>query len=170
MNATADRPASNGYVMAAGDGERIWIAGDKMTIKASANGTGGSLSLMEIDCAPGGGPPPHIHVEEEEALYVLDGEFEILIGEQLHSYGPGAVAFIPRGTIHRFAYTGESTGRILAFFTPGGIDDFFREAGRPATDDGPAPPIDDDEIKRTNAAGERHGVKVVAWQDRGRST
>jgi len=170
MNTTIDGPTSDAYVLAAADGERIWIAGDTMTIKASASTTGGSLSLMEIECSAGGGPPPHIHIREDEALYVLDGEFEILIGERVRSCGPGAFAFIPRGTIHRFAYTGESAGRILALFTPGGIDGFFREAGRPATDDGPAPPIDEHEITLTNTAGERYGLKVVAWEDQGRAT
>ena len=170
MNSTVDGPAVDGYLVEAADGERIWVAGDTMTIKASAHTTGGSLTLMEIQCAPGGGPPPHIHIREDEALYVLDGEFEILIGEHLRSCGPGTFAFIPHGTVHRFAYTGESAGRILALFSPGGIDGFFREAGRPATDDGPAPPIDENEITRTNRAGERYGLKVVAWGDQGRAT
>jgi quercetin dioxygenase-like cupin family protein len=170
MNTTIDSLTNDGYLFRAREDERIWIVGDTMTIKASANTTGGNLTLMEIESAPGAGPPPHVHIREDEALYVVDGEFEILIGERSQSCGPGAFAFIPRGTVHRFACTSQTTGRILALFTPGGIDGFFREAGRPASDDGPAPAVDEDEISRTNAAGERYGLKIVNWEDQGRAT
>jgi hypothetical protein len=43
------------------------------------------------------------------------------------------------------------------------MEGFFRAAGRPALDDGPAPPIDDDEISRTMAAARRYGVEAVAF-------
>jgi hypothetical protein len=48
-------------------------------------------------------------------------------------------------------------------FTPGGIDGFFRAAGRPATDDGPAPPVDEDEIARSLAAAPDYGLQAVAF-------
>jgi hypothetical protein len=54
---------------------------------------------------------------------------------------------------------------MLVGFTPGGIEGFFRESGRPATDDGPAPPLDEDEIARTNAAAPKYGLEAVAFDD-----
>jgi hypothetical protein len=50
-------------------------------------------------------------------------------------------------------------------FTPGGMEGFFRESGRPATDDGQAPPVDRDEIARTMAAAPKYGVEAVAFDD-----
>ena len=44
------------------------------------------------------------------------------------------------------------------------MEGFFRESGRPATDDGPAPPVDDDEIARTMAAAPKYGVEAVAFE------
>jgi quercetin dioxygenase-like cupin family protein len=161
MDTITPTPAISGYAFPAGEGERLWIVGDTMSVKASAASTGGSLSLFEVDAAPGGGPPPHLHTHEDEAFYVLDGEFEILVGDRLHTGGPGTFAFVPRGTVHRFACTGQTPGRILVMFTPGGIDGFFREAGRPAIDDGPAPPLDDSEIARTELAAPRYGLQLV---------
>jgi quercetin dioxygenase-like cupin family protein len=131
-----------------GTGERIWIVGDTVTFKASAETTGGALTLIECEAAPGGGPPPHVHEREDESFYVLDGEFEILLGDELLHAGPGDFAFVPRGTIHRFANVGDAPGRILILFTPGGLEGFFRAAGTPATGDGPAPPLDAAEIER----------------------
>jgi hypothetical protein len=58
---TTTRTTNSGYALSAGEGERIWIVGDTMTLKATADNTGGSLVLLENLTAPGGGPPPHIH-------------------------------------------------------------------------------------------------------------
>jgi hypothetical protein len=94
---------------------------------------------------------------------VLDGTFEIRIGDEVHTLGPGGFAYAPRGTVHNFRNVAETPSRVLVGFTPGGMEGFFRESGRPATDDGPAPPVDDDEIARTMAAAPRYGVENVAF-------
>jgi quercetin dioxygenase-like cupin family protein len=158
-----DTTTQAGYAVPAGEGERIWIVADTMTFKATGASTGGNLVLLENLTAPGGGPPPHIHTCEDEFFYVLDGSFEIRIGDELHALGPGGFAFVPRGTVHNFRNAAETASRILVGFTPGGIEGFFRESGRPATDDGPAPPVDDDEIARTMAAASKYGLEAVAF-------
>jgi quercetin dioxygenase-like cupin family protein len=162
MNPTAST-IDTGYTVAAGEGERTWIVGDTMTFKATGESTGGSLVLLENVTAPGGGPPPHIHTREDEFFYVLDGAFEIRIGDELHRVGPGGFAFVPRGTVHNFRNTAETPSRILIGFTPGGIEGFFRESGRPAIDDGPAPAVDEGEIARTMAAAREYGLEAVAF-------
>ena len=155
--------ATGGYSVPAGEGERIWIVGDTMTFKATGDTTAGQLLLFENLTAPGGGPPPHIHTREDEFFYVIDGTFEIRIGDELHAVGPGGSAFVRRGTVHNFRNTGASPARILVGFTPAGIEGFFRESGRPATDDGPAPPLDEDEVARTIVAAEKYGLESVAF-------
>jgi len=152
-----------GYAVAPGEGERIWIVGDTMTFKATGESTAGGLVLIENLTAPDGGPPPHIHTREDEFFSVLDGTFEIRIGDELHTVGPGGFAYVPRGTVHNFRNTADTPSRILVGFTPGGIEGFFRESGRPATDDGPAPPLDEDEIARTTSAARRYGVEAVSF-------
>jgi quercetin dioxygenase-like cupin family protein len=171
MNLAADHRAMDtmrthtdeGHAVAAGEGERIWIVGDTMTLLATGDSTGGSLVLLENLTAPGGGPPPHIHTREDEFWYVLEGTFEIRIGDEVHALEPGGFAYAPRGTVHNFRNTAATPGRILVGFTPGGMEGFFRDSGRPATDDGPAPPVDEDEIARTMAAAPRYGVEAVAF-------
>jgi len=158
-------PISSGHAVDSGEGERIWIVGDTMTLKATGESTAGSLVLLENLTTPGGGPPPHIHTHEDEFWYVLDGTFEIRIGNDVHTVGPGGFAYAPRGTLHNFRNTAETPSRVLVGFTPGGMEGFFRESGRPATDDGPAPPVDDDEIARTMTAAQKYGVEAVAFED-----
>ena len=63
----------------------------------------------------------------------------------------------------------DGPGKVLLHFTPGGIEGFFREAGVPATNDGPAPSVDVAEITRTQMAGKRYGLRVIDWEDGGRA-
>jgi mannose-6-phosphate isomerase-like protein (cupin superfamily) len=156
-------PNSAAYSLPTGEGERIWIVGDTMTLKATGESTGGGLVLLENLTAPGGGPPPHVHTREDEFWFVLDGTFEIRIGDEVHSLGPGGFAYAPRGTVHNFRNTADTPSRVLVGFTPAGMEGFFRDSGRPALDDGPAPPVGEDEIARTIAAAPRYGVEAVAF-------
>jgi quercetin dioxygenase-like cupin family protein len=157
--------ATSGFVLPPSGGEKIWIVGDTLWLKATAAETGGAFTVIENISLPGGGPPPHTHENEDENMYVIDGEFEILVGTKTIQAGPGAFAFIPRGTVHRFRCIGDRPGKILAVFTPGGIEGFFREAGAPAINDGPAPPVDAAEIARTAIAGKRYGLRVIDWKE-----
>jgi quercetin dioxygenase-like cupin family protein len=163
MTSTYTTPSTTGYATPAGEGERIWIVGDTMTLTATAESTGGNLTFLENVTAPGGGPPPHVHSGEDEFFYVLDGIFEIRIGDDVHALTAGGFAFVPRGTVHNFRNTAETPSRILVGFTPGGMDGFFRESGRPAVDDGPPPPLDEEEIARTMVAAEKYGVQALGF-------
>ncbi len=160
---THSSTTTHGYAMAGGEGERLWIVGDTMTLKATGETTGGGLVMLENLTAPGGGPPPHVHTREDEFFYVLDGDFEIRIGDDVHRVGPGGFAYVPRGTVHNFRNTAQTPSRMLIGFTPAGMEEFFRYSGRPALDDGPAPPLDDDEISRTMVAAQRYGVQAVGF-------
>src|ERR687892_709929 len=106
----------------------------------------------------------HTTTHEGYAVAAGEGERIWIVGE-VHAVGPGGFAYVPRGTVHNFRNTAETPSRILIGFTPGGIEGFFRESGRPATDDGPAPPVDNDEITRTMATARRYGVEAVTFDD-----
>jgi quercetin dioxygenase-like cupin family protein len=151
------------HALRRGDGERVWIAGDALTFLATAQTTGGALTLIACEAEPGGGPPPHVHEREDEAFYVVDGAFEILLGDRLVRTEAGDFAFVPRGTVHRFSNVGEGMGRILILFTPGGLEGFFRAAGVTARHDGTPPALGAEEIARTDAVAADYGLRVVDW-------
>jgi quercetin dioxygenase-like cupin family protein len=143
-----------------GEGRRLWIVGDTMTFKATAAQTGGSLAMVEVLAAPGGGPPQHRHANEDEFWYVLDGEFEIHYGSQTLRLTAGGFAFVPRGTMHRFENVADTPSRVLIGFTPGGFEAFFFEAGLPVAEGETAPPLGPDEIARSRDAAARYGMDV----------
>jgi quercetin dioxygenase-like cupin family protein len=67
---------------------------------------------------PGDQAPPHVHHGSDEAFYVLDGELEVLEGEERRILAAGELAYIPAGTVHTFANRGPGQTRVLAVMTP----------------------------------------------------
>jgi quercetin dioxygenase-like cupin family protein len=99
------------------------------TIKVRPSETGGNCLIFETAHAAGTRVPPHLHRWEDEAFYVLDGQYEILLGETRFTATSGAFAFAPRGTVHAFSNSGSGSGRMLVTVTPGtGHEGMMREA------------------------------------------
>ena len=103
------------------------VPGHKITYKLVAADTGEAYSLLEVGM-DGDGPPRHIHKNEEEAFYVLEGEIKVLLGERTFNAKAGSFVLIPRGTVHTVARAGQEPAKMLAIFSPGGFEAFFSEA------------------------------------------
>jgi quercetin dioxygenase-like cupin family protein len=107
-------------------------AGGPLTFKVRGEQTNGSLTALENVIAPGDGPPLHVHANEDEAWYVLEGELRFRLDEQLAAAPAGTFVFVPRGTAHCFQNAGDTPARILVLFTPSGMERFFdRFAAQP---------------------------------------
>ena len=116
-----------------GEGERMWFAGGGvMTWKATAEETGGAFLMLEDRMERGKVTPLHTHPDQDEAIYVLDGEIVAHVDDAQHRVGAGGVFFAPRGVPHAFMVASE-TAHILAFMTPGSGESFYRDAGEPVT-------------------------------------
>jgi len=113
-------------LLGAGKGKTVTVMGDAYTIKAAREETGGAYSLIESTIT-GGGPPPHIHLTEEEAFYVLEGKLEVRIGDNTVTATPGSFVLVPRGTVHSFTRTGTEPARLLIILSPAGFERFFEE-------------------------------------------
>ena len=124
-----------------GAGRAVWVFGSQLlTCKVTAEQTSGAYSLFEGLIRPQEGTPPHVQHREDECFYVLEGEFEFLMGEEVAVASPGTLLYVPRGTLHAFTNVGEGVGRFLISQTPGGLHEhFFEEIGDVAVD-GEDPP------------------------------
>lgn len=150
---------SSGTHTAPGEGESVWLVGDLIEVKLSAEETGGAYSMIEETSPPGGGPPPHLHANEDEAFCVLEGEVEFLLGEGTIPAVAGTCVHAPKGTLHTFKNVGTSPSRVLAVITPGGFEGFFLEAGEPATEGSSAPEGEPD-VGRIVEIGRRYGLEI----------
>jgi quercetin dioxygenase-like cupin family protein len=114
-----------------GEGELMWFAGGgAFTWKATSAETGGAFILLEDRMVRGKSTPFHLHPNEDEAIYVLEGELLVHIEGEDHRVGPGGLFFAPRGVPHAFMVT-SATAHVLAWQTPGTGESFYRDAGEP---------------------------------------
>ena len=118
-----------GVVIAPGGGEFVDSpVGGLLTFKVAAGETAGRVTAMESLIPPGEGPPMHVHANEDEVLYVLEGSFRFQLGEELHDAPTGTFVFVPRGLPHVWQNAGDAPGRLLVLFTPSGMEKFFSMA------------------------------------------
>jgi quercetin dioxygenase-like cupin family protein len=97
-----------------------------MNILLTTEATGGTISVLMAWHKPGEGPPDHFHSSQEEIFFVVEGTYELTIGERTSTVGPGTIVFIPRNVVHRFKNVGDTTARMLDWSLPGGQDHYFK--------------------------------------------
>ena len=143
-----------------GEGRAYWMLGGIYEVRVSSDETGGATTVMEMTIPPGSGPPPHTH-PGSETVYVLDGTLQYHIGDETFDGVPGSVFHIPQGTVETFEPTGDKNLRVLVTYSPGGIENFFAEAGEPAQSyELPPPPDGPPDIERLIEIGKRYGMNI----------
>jgi quercetin dioxygenase-like cupin family protein len=109
------------------------------------------LFILENVFHARGGPARHMHPEQDEWFFVLEGDFLTEVGTERRLLKPGDSLFAPRGIPHVWAFVGNARGRILVGFNPPGkMETFFREV----TKENAMPPLDPELWKA-------HGMQLV---------
>jgi len=108
-----------------------WENGNLITNLAEKKDTDGAFFLVEATLAPGTEPPPHVHTRKDELFYVLEGEFDVYVGEKAFNVKTGECVFMPRFKPHAFVIRAPRL-RLLALFTPAGLEEAFRSMSSPA--------------------------------------
>ena len=119
--------------------------------KVLTSETNGGLFVLEHMNMTRGGPPRHLHYDQEEWFFLIEGgEVAMEIGEQKLRLKPGDSVLAPRNVPHVWAYLSEQPGRMFLGFTPAGkMEDFFNETSKPGVKPGDAKLL------------EAHGMKLV---------
>lgn len=110
-----------------------------------------NVFILENTFHQKGGPARHLHYDQDEWFYVLEGEFVFEIGKERFRVRPGDSLLGPRKVPHVWAFDGSTIGRILIVFTPAGkMEAFFREVTKTN-----AMPIQDPDLWRA------HGMELL---------
>ena len=135
--------ARGSLILGPGDGVRHEARGSEMFFKALGSMTEGRLSLMERTLPPGGRmPPPHRHVGNDEAYFVLDGEVTFVLEPGTTTGGPETFVLVPAGASHTFGNTSQALARLLVIHSPA-LDGYF--ADLESLWSGAEPPTPDEE-------------------------
>jgi hypothetical protein len=102
-----------------------------LTFLATGDQTQGRFALIEALTRKGNCPPRHIHRNEDESFYILEGEITALIGDQTIRGTPGTLIFGPRGVPHSFEIPFRS-GTHADPAEPGRAGRYFKQFCTPA--------------------------------------
>lgn len=107
-------------------GEQRGLGVSEITFKVTPKASDG-VFIIENTFHAKGGPAKHLHYDQDEWFYVVEGEFVLEVGADKLSLTPGDSVLAPRKVPHVWACTGGGRGRILIAFMPAGkMEAFFR--------------------------------------------
>ena len=109
--------------------------GLNMKVLLSTEATGGATAVLMAWHKPGEGPPDHVHFSQNEIFFVVEGTYELTVGDQTWLAGPSTIVFIPRNVVHRFKNIGETTACMLDWSLPAGQDRYFKAISELGADD-----------------------------------
>lgn len=124
-----------------------------LDLKISGQDTDRALAVFEqIGQTPNGGPPLHMHIDQDEWFFVTEGEYLFQCGEEQYHMKVGDTIFLPRNVPHAFIQLTENAKTIVSYMPAGRMEEFFA-----VTDSWTSLPSKD-EIAKTFFD---HGMKVV---------
>jgi mannose-6-phosphate isomerase-like protein (cupin superfamily) len=144
-----------------GEGDAFWFLGQLLTIKASAETSGGGLTLIEAVAGHGPGAPLHVHHNDNEWFFVLEGEMAFWVGGNVIEAPAGSFVYGPRAIPHTFDVT-SSQARFLLGTNPAGFESFVRMVAEPAkTLTLPPPPDGPPDMQALAAAAQQVGIEIL---------
>ncbi|HET8851474.1 MAG TPA: dimethylsulfonioproprionate lyase family protein [Ktedonobacteraceae bacterium] len=147
------------HCLQANEGQAVWFLNSRLTLKATGESTGGTLSLIEALVAPETAVPWHVHHRDDEMFYILDGSFLFKCGDELFERGPGSFVFLPRGIPHSLKNVGQTVAKVLTLSAPAGLHQYFVDDGTPALEEGlPPQPVDP---QQGDALAAKYGMEIL---------
>lgn len=137
------------------DGGELLVLGDRLKTKLAGELTSGRFSIFDCTVPPGGGPPRHFHLHEDELFIVKDGELEVWVEGQWHKLERDDIAFAPRGSIHTYRNSSGRPCRFWMLATPAGIESFFSRLDRECGESFPP------DVKKVANLCQQHGIYLV---------
>ena len=101
--------------------------GGSIRILATGAQTGTALGAVEVTLPPGGGARGwmHIHKNEDEFVYVLEGKRLCIVGDTTIEAEAGTFIYGPRNIAHGLRPVGSGRTRFIESFLPAGLEELF---------------------------------------------
>jgi quercetin dioxygenase-like cupin family protein len=133
-----------------GEGLKIELPGETMTIKVSAAESGGAFSVAELQAEPNVGPPMHMHALEDELFLIHDGSVEFRVANETIVAEAGTRVWAPRNIPH--TYKTLTNTRFTVISTGSNFEEFFFKYGQA---------MGAGEFDRAAAIAAEHGISFV---------
>lgn len=131
-------------------------AAEDVVVRATGEETDGQYDVVEITIPVGPGVTPlHVHHDNDEAMYVIEGEVTVKLGEERHVLKAGAYAMAPRGLPHTYRNSSDDPARVLFVYTPGNHWRYLQETGELG------PVRDESDVEELLPILEGYGIEMV---------
>ena len=110
----------------------LWFLDTLVNIRVSEKDNSDGISVLEHRAYQDDSPPLHIHENEDEIFYVLEGEFRFVIKDEAHFLKSGDVLTAPKGVPHSYKIESEGGGKWITITAGGDFERFVKDIGRPA--------------------------------------
>jgi DNA-binding transcriptional MerR regulator len=136
--------------------------GTTIDCKVSGKDTGGAMCVLELNNT---GWPRHRNPEQDEWIYVVDGEVELEIGRKRFHLGARESMFIPRNVEHVWTAAGGPAKIINTYQPAGKIEEFFQVLANfkelPTREQAINKTYTDEQINALSRLFEAHGMVVT---------
>jgi quercetin dioxygenase-like cupin family protein len=120
-----------------GEGKELKLAGQPMAFLVTGEHTK-HTSMFDWTMPAGFSTGRHVHRVHEETFYMLEGECEWHVGDQLVRARPGTYLFIPPGVPHNIRNASDRPARVIMTLSPPGHEHYFEELAALTAHGGPA--------------------------------
>ena len=138
----------------------LWFLATLTYIRAGGESTGGALSVVDQVIPAGFESPWHLHRDEDESFFVIDGRVSVFVDGKTIRLGPGGFAFGPRGIAHGFRIDGDNPARVLLISNGPGFAEFVREVSI-AADAAVLPTPTEPDVPALIAAAARRNIDIL---------
>jgi quercetin dioxygenase-like cupin family protein len=121
-----------GFKIAAGEGRihgHIKLKGvnsNILDVKISGSDTNGDLAIFEqTSVSQGKGTPLHIHHNQDEIFYIIEGSYKFQVGDDKYDLTTGESIFLPRKVAHAWTQVSEKGKMIVTMQPAGKLENFF---------------------------------------------
>lgn len=122
MNAVVDLSASH-------QPKEFVLAGVVMKRLVSGEQTEGLFCLFENRSDGQTKTPIHVHANDDETVYVVEGQLTAIVDGEARTLSPGESLFLKRGIPHQLMNSGNQPVRYILIGTPSVFEQFLAEGG-----------------------------------------
>jgi len=144
------------------DRKEFVLAGVVMRCLLSGEQTAGQFCLLENESNGNTRTPIHVHANDDETVYIIDGELTAVIDGRPRRLTAGESLFLPRGIPHQLMNMSGNPARYILIGTPALFDRFLAQAGRELRPGEVAGPPTLQEIERLREASPRFGITLLS--------
>jgi mannose-6-phosphate isomerase-like protein (cupin superfamily) len=146
------------------EGDARWWMGSLAIIKATSKDTNGQFSVIEVVEHEDVEAPLHVHHNEDEAFWVLEGSLTFEVGDKTIKAEAGTFLFGPKDVPHRYRVD-KGPARLLFILSPAGFENFIRETSELATSPTLPPHSDvqpsEEEMNQFMEIVQRYGCEIL---------